>query len=330
MKRFFSWLASSPVAQTAGLFLALFVCVVLDSAGYFVAEENWRVYDSYETPVERWIYIILFVCWLALFCTAFLRRGAKRKFLWLGSFCAITAITVLLILQWNAFHDAHMTRKDTFFDWYSKRNWTIFKEHYLRYAFLALLCAAQWLIGRRDRQLKAGLPACESGDSRQALKRKAILAAKVLAGIAIGYVAFRCAAGICVHTDHAYDAYEGAYRYYGFPLPFSLSNPDMNPLARFFTMKFQRVAFNMLFWCSAAWAVLFAPQICRAYRANAARLRKPLLIAAAVLAVLFVLVCVFSEQIGYHWYWGDAKFWEYRRYARKPVFPWWQWVLIYL
>ena len=79
-----------------------------------------------------------------------------------------------------------------------------------------------------------------------------------------------------------------------------------------------------------SWAILFSPQTCRTFKANARRLAKPLIVAAIIIAALVIVSYIYRDAIGYHWYWGDCKFWEYRRYINPPNFPWWQWVLINL
>lgn len=161
-------------------------------------------------------------------------------------------------------------------------------------------------------------------------KRGGHVALKVIIGIIAGIAAFYFASRVCVYIDHTHDATTGPYRYYGFPLPFNISSPDMGTLAAFYAMKLQRVVFNILFWCCASWAILFLPQICRAFKANARRLAKPLIVAAIIIAALVIVSYIYRDAIGYHWYWGDCKFWEYRRYINPPNFPWWQWVLINL
>ena len=339
MKTLVKIITDNPLGHYAIMLVVFVVDFLLwNSNEMFNLEEMTRSQFALIQLIVHFMYMGFWLFWLVLFATAFLRQGFRRKLLWLGSFAAITASFVLFYVLNRQYHfDNFMTRDDEWLSWTLKSNWRVFTQFYLLHIGICVMFAWQCASCFIERRLRKLYGVCNGGEEnaepdvcRADRKRRILNGARIVIGMVVGIALFFVARRVCVYVDHAHDATTGPYSYYGFPLPVNIGGPEVSTFSAIYSAKLQRMCFNLLFWCSCVWMLLFSPDIVRYIKVRGRRAVAFLSVLCLAIVVAGTAAFIFRDAVGYHWYWGDDMFWEYRRSVVQPDFPWWQWVLIYL
>ena len=270
MRRFLTKLAESPLAQTWLVLGMLAIAFIVDEVGVWITDDRIaKVYCEVMIPFVYVLYLALFLIGLVLFVTSFLRRGWRRKLLWLFSLAVIVAIFMLLFRLDSAFHEEPVRRHTDCLAWYARNGRRLLREHWQSGLLILALLALQWFLDGGERLLRMEVfinemlttPRCVARKEARRKWRRAT--AKVLLGIVIGFAMFFFATQAWVRVDHGEDATIGPCTYYGRPLSFSMSAPGLSIMHSAAHFKCLNFVFDIIFWCGMAWLILFAPDIRR-------------------------------------------------------------------
>ena len=271
MRKFMKQLEERPLAQAWFFILLEFVANIMSDVGLYIEDDRIaKMYGNVFFIVVPCVYLFLFLGSLVLFATAFLRKGWKRKLLWLCSFANIVILLLLFLGLHIVLHKEPMLRGTDQLAWYLEQGRRLLDE-YCPWCIIVLdLLAAQWFIDHIERRIgkKSTISDVSSGDIVQAesmmsprQRRRASI--KVLLGIFVGIALFLIVSKTWVRIDHSEDATIGPCTYHGRPLSYQMTAPDLSIMQNIGSIKPHYLAFDIFFWCGIAWLLLFAPEFLR-------------------------------------------------------------------
>lgn len=271
MRKFMKKLEERPLAQAWFFILLESAAIIMSDVGLCIEDD--RIAETFCNVffiVAPCIYLFLFLGSLVLFATAFLRKGWKRKLLWLCSFANIGVLLILVFGLHIVLHEEPMLRGADQFTWYTEQGRRVLGEYCPMCIMGLILLAAQWFIDHIERRIgktstihdvsSSNIAQSESLMLQRQRRRASI---KVLLGIFFGLALFLIVSKVWVRIDHNEDATIGPCTYYGRPLAYKMIAPGLSIMDTVGSIKPLYLAFDIFFWCGIAWLVLFASDMRR-------------------------------------------------------------------
>ena len=271
MRKFMKKLEERPLVQALFFILLESVAIILSDVGLAIDDDRIaKIYDNVFFIVAPCIYLFLFLSSLVLFASAFLRKGWKRKLLWLCSFANIGVLLLLFFGLHIVLHEEPMLRGTDQLAWYTEQGRRVLNK-YCPWCILGLdLLAAQWFIDHIERRIGkkkflsyVSFEGVEQKETLALQRERRHAAIKVLLGIVAGFAIFILTSRLWVRIDHSEDATIGPCTYCGRPLAYKMIAPGLSIMDTIGSIKPHYLVFDIFFWCSIAWALMFAPDIIR-------------------------------------------------------------------